>query len=371
MDYRNKCLAGVSAFAMLVSPVIAQAAPVGTAAGTDITNTVTVNYQVGGVAQGAVQAQDTFRVDRKINVTVATTDSAAVAVTPGQIAVATTFTVTNTSNATQDFLLTASDQSGGTANFSGTDSFDTTNRKVYIESNGVAGFQSTDTLSSTIAGLQSGDVATVYIVADMVVSAGPPAVLPADNGIATVMLTATAASGATAGSAIAGQTYTAGSGGTALTQASANGKLTEDIVFADAAYLTFDAQYNGKHAARSDYAVTAARLTVTKASTVIADGVNTVAPFYAIPNATVEYCILVVNAAGGSTATNVTVSDAVPATLTQTGTITIRGPVASTSDACIATSSGTGSITGTTVSGSLPNITAGQAAALTFQATIK
>ena len=326
---------------------------------------------MGVSPQGQILAQDTFKVDRKINVTVVTTDTAAVAVTPGQAAVATTFTVTNNSNATQDFLLTSSNQSGGTANFTGNDTFDATNMKVYIESNGVAGFQSTDTLSSTIAGLQSGDAATVYIVSDMIVTPGTPPVLPADNGIATVMLTATAASGATAGSLITGKGFTAGSGGTAVTQASTNGKQIEDIVFADAAYLTFDAQFNGKHAARSDYKVTAARLTVTKASSVVADGVNTAAPFYAIPGATVSYCILVTNAAGGSTATNVTVSDPVPAALLQSGTINIRGPVASSADACVATNSGTGSISGTTVSGTLPDISAGQAAALVFQATIK
>ncbi len=367
---RNLC-AGVSVFALLAAPAIVNAAPVGTTAGTDIQNTVSVNYTVGGVAQGQVQAQDIFRVDRKINVTVSTTDSAAVAVTPGQTAVATTFTVTNNSNSTQDFLLTASDQSGGSANFSGTDTFDTTNRRVYIESNGIAGFQTTDTLSSTIAGLQSGDAAIVYIVADMIVTPGTPPVLPADNGTATVMLTATAASGATAGSAISGKTYTAGSGGTAVVQSTSNGKLTEETVFADAAYLTFDAQYNGKHSARSDYKVTAARLTVTKVSSVIADGVNTSAPYYAIPGATVQYCILVTNAAGGSTASNVSVSDPVPTALLQSGAINIRGPVASSADACAASNTGTGSISGTTVSGTLPDITAGQAAALVFQATIK
>lgn len=38
----------------------------GTAPGTDILNTVNVNYQVGTVAQTTVSASDTFRVDRKI-----------------------------------------------------------------------------------------------------------------------------------------------------------------------------------------------------------------------------------------------------------------------------------------------------------------
>ena len=371
MIHMKNWLAGVSAIALLAAPTTLQAAPIGTAAGTDITNTVSVTYNVGGAAQGQIQAQDTFRVDRKINVTVATTDSAAVAATPGQTAVATTFTVTNNSNSTQDFLLAGSNQSGGSANFTGTDTFDTTNIKVYIEFNGIAGFQNSDTLSSTIAGLQSGDVATVYIVADLIVTPGSPPTLPADNGIATVMLTTTAASGATAGSAIAGKTYTAGSGGTAVTQSGPNGKLTEEIVFADAAYLTYDAQYNGKHAARSDYKVTAARLTVTKASSVINDPVNGATNPFAIPGATIQYCILVTNAAGGATATSVTISDPVPSTLLQGGTINIRGPVPSTSDACAATNSGTGSISGTTVSGTLPDITAGQSAALVFQATIK
>jgi hypothetical protein len=44
---------------------------VGTAQGTGITNTVNVDYQVGGVAQTQKTAADTFVVDRKIIFTLA------------------------------------------------------------------------------------------------------------------------------------------------------------------------------------------------------------------------------------------------------------------------------------------------------------
>jgi len=61
-----------SAGVLALSSLIAQPAlAAGTASGTVITNTVTVNYQVGGVAQTATSASNSVTVDRKINLTVA------------------------------------------------------------------------------------------------------------------------------------------------------------------------------------------------------------------------------------------------------------------------------------------------------------
>ncbi len=374
----KRLVAGTSAIALAAAPTIVMAAPVGTAANTDITNTVTVNYQVGGVSQAQITATDTFKVDRKINVTVATTNSAAVAVTPGQTNAVTSFTVTNNSNASLDYLLAGTNQAGGPSNFNGAqnDTFDASNVRIYIETNGVAGFQlGGDTLASSIASLGSGDVATVYVVSDMT---DPVTGLPADNGIATVLLTATAASGATAGTAITGAPgATAGSGGTAIAQSTGtNGKNTMETVFADAAYLTYDAQYNGKHAARSDYKVTAARLSVNKYSRVISDPVGSASP-RAIPGAVVEYCIVVANASGGSTATTVAVSDIVPSTMTYVASSIYLNGAFNGTDGC----AGTGGTAGTdaanynagttTVSNSFASIASTETRTLRFQASIK
>ena len=375
MKRTSKWLAAVSGFSLAVASTIAQAAPVGTAAGVDITNTVQVNYKVGGVDQTQVTASDTFKVDRKINVTVATTNSAAVSVTPGQTNAVTTFTVTNNSNASLDFLLTAANQSGGSAQFSGTDNFDATNVRVYVETNGTAGWQAGDTQATSLAAIASGDTATVYVVSDMITSAGPPAVLPSNGDIATMILTATAASGATQiGSTIAG------SGGSAISETpsgTANGKTTMETVFADAAYApSGDAAKNGKHAARSDYKVVGAQLSINKYSRVISDPVGSTNP-RSIPGAVVEYCIVVSNAAAAATAANVAVSDALPSTMTYVANSVYLNGAFSAPDTC----AGTGGTAGTdganynsgttTVSNTFASVAASETKTLKFQATIK
>src|SRR5690348_9406371 len=131
----SKLLAATSAFALVImSSQPAYAA--GTTAGSTITNTATVNYQVGGISQNATTASDTLTVDRKVNLTVAEVGNTTTTVTPGQTAAVTTFSVTNTSNAVLDFSLAAVQPVGGTAAHGGTDSFDATNVKIYVDTNG-------------------------------------------------------------------------------------------------------------------------------------------------------------------------------------------------------------------------------------------
>ena len=64
-------LATVGLVGLGLTAAASPALAAGTAAGSSITNNVTVNYQVGGIAQTATSATNTFTVDRKINVTVA------------------------------------------------------------------------------------------------------------------------------------------------------------------------------------------------------------------------------------------------------------------------------------------------------------
>jgi len=353
---------------------MAQAAPVGTAAGIDITNTVTVDFEVGGVEQTQQEATDTFKVDRKINLTVATTDTAAVGITPGQQNAITTFTVTNNSNATIDFLLAAANQDGGSANFTGTDNFDMSGLQIYVETDGTSGLQiGSDTEASSLNDIASGDTVTVYIVADS-------AITDPDSGIATVVLTATAAEGVTAGTAISGLTgSSAGTGGSAISEtpdATANGKNTMETVFADAAYTpSGDGEYDGEHAARSEYQITAARLSVDKYSRVVSDPVGSTDP-RAIPGAVVEYCIVVSNGSGASTATSVLVSDTLPSTMTYVDDSVFLNGTFDGTDTCSDTggsagSDGTNYDGGTgTVANTFASIAADATRTLRFQATI-
>ena len=374
MKRSTQWLGTASAFALVGAPTIAVAAPVGTAANSTISNTASVSYNVGGIAQTPItSAADVFTVDRKIDMVVTTQDSAAVSVAPGQTNVVTRFLVTNTSNATIDFLLAASQQVGGSAKFTGNDTANVNNVRVYVETNGTAGWQAGDTLASSLAAVASGDAVTVYVVSD--------APLAMTQGqIATMILTATAASGATAvGGTPAG---TAGTGGTAISQTptgTANGKATMETVFADAQAeaQTGDGLKDGKHAARSDYIVAAPTLSIAKYSRVISDPFSGAASPRAIPGAVVEYCIVLSNAAGAATADSVTVSDVVPTEVTYVASSIYLNGAFNGTDGC----AGTGGAAGvdgtnwnagtTTVSNNFGSVAAGVSRTLRFQATIK
>jgi len=358
-------LGTTGAFALVFSPALAAAAPVGTAANSSISNSVTVSYNVGGVAQTPItSAADVFTVDRKIDLVVTTQDSSAVVVTPGQTNAVTTFTVTNNSNATIDFLLAAAQQAGGTARFTGNDTTDLSNVRVYVETNGSAGWQAADTQATSLAAVASGDAVTVYIVSDVPVAT-------AQAAQATMILTATAASGVTA------TTGYAGTGGSAISQTptgTANGKTTMETVFADAQAeaQTGDGLKDGKHAARSDYRVDTAQLSVAKYSRVISDPFSGAASPRAIPGAVIEYCIVVQNTSTTVNATSVSVSDTVDAaTLTGVTAPTIGGSFNGT-DTC---TGGTGGSWTSTAGGiyqySVGTVAASATSLVRFQATIR
>lgn len=337
----------------------------GTAQGTGITNTVNVNYQVGGVAQTQQTATDTFVVDRKIIFTLAEkAPIGTTSVTPGQAAQQTTFILTNTSNDTLDFTITPSQIVGGTAAHGGTDAFDVTNLLVCrdADANGVCDAAATATL--TIDNLIADANTTILIVGDIP--------LAATNGqVAGVTLSAAALN--SNGTAI-----------TAATDATVNGAGTVETIFADAAKAGdggTSAARDGIDVATDDYTVSSAVLSVFKSSVVISDGVSA-SNFKSVPGAVVEYCISVANAAGGATATNISISDLVPTNTTYVaGSIRVNGTVTgpgagqtcsagtSVTDASDADAGNFGT-PANTVAGSLTNIAGGASSALIFRVTL-
>ena len=127
MKPMTQLLGAVSAFALVAmssSPALA----VGTAAGTDITNNVTVTFEVGGELQNEVTDSDTFTVDRRIDVNVNFTGATPVSVSPGQDQAALAFDITNLSNQTIDLDLSTVLVSGTGANIS--------NYEIYLDANG-------------------------------------------------------------------------------------------------------------------------------------------------------------------------------------------------------------------------------------------
>lgn len=322
----------------------------GTPVGTDITNQVSVAYQVGSVSQTAATNSNTFEVDRKILFTVQEDGNATTNVVPGQQDAYTTFVVSNTSNDTLDFSLSPTQLSGGTAAHGGTDVFDVSNLQVFVDSNGNNIYDAADTATS-INDLAPDTSVRVFIVGDVP--------LTQTNGqVAGVTLAATALN----------------SNGSAITAA------TDTTVNTDGVETIFaDTGRDGVESDQDDFTVSTASLTVTKLSRVVRDNLNGAGTSAdatnpkAVPGATVEYCIVVANS-GSQTATNVAVSD----DLSLVPDVTFDGSFVPATDGTVVSGNtctpggGTGSHNAGTnvVSGTLTNIAAGETRTLVFRVTI-
>lgn len=339
----------LAAAAFTASPAFAA----GTTSGSTITNSVSLDYQVGGVAQTQVTTSDTFTVDRKVVFSVAEFGSTTTQVGPGQVTAVTTFQVTNSSNAAIDVALSVFQPTGGTAAHGGTDNFDVTGVKMYVDANANGTFESaSDTLVTYIDQLAADSSKTVFVVATVPVGR-------ATGDVAGVKLTGVASEATAAGSL--GATITASSG--------ANAQNSVDTVLADANVANGNTAYDGIDFASDDYTVLAATLTVTKTSRVVSDPVNGSTNPKAIPGATVEYCIAVSNAAGSATATNLSISDTLPLQTTfVASSIKVDGTL--TGSTCNADGVAGGTYASGVVSGSLSNVAAGVGRTLVFRVTV-
>ncbi|MCY1673102.1 hypothetical protein OVA07_19020 [Novosphingobium sp. SL115] len=351
MTHRSKLLgaAGILALAVLgANPAHAA----GTTAGSTITNTVSVAFQVGGISQTGTSASDTLTVDRKVNVTVAEVGTTTTTVSPGQTSAVTTFSVTNSSNAVLDFALTGLQQTGGTAAHSGTDSFDVTNVRIYRDANANGIYDSgTDTLVTYLDELAADGTATVFVVSDVPLSL-------ATGSVAAVTLTATGREGGASGST-----------GAALVQTTGGNTAGMDTVFADGAGAT-DSARDAAYSAKDDYTVLAAALSAAKTSRIISDPVNLTTNPKMIPGATIEYCIAVSNASGSATATSIDVNDPLPANITYDSAYGIKTNGTVVSGVCQADGAGSGTFASNTVSGTLASVAAGETKTVLFRATI-
>ena len=348
-NFRFLASASMLAVAALgASPAFAE----GTTAGSTITNTVTLNYKVGGIDQTSTTASDSFTVDRKVNLTVAEVGTATTSVSPGQSAAVTTFLVTNASNAPLDFGLAASQLSGGTAAHGGTDNFDVTVVKIYIDTNDNGSYDVGTDLEVTYLDAVAADSSKrVFVVANVPINR-------VTNDVAGVRLTATAA-----------ESTAAGSLGATVTQTSGANTSGVDTVFADT-NANGNIARDGTHFAEDDYTVQAAAITATKTSRVISDPLNGTTDPKMIPGAVVEYCIAVGNAAGSATATNVAISDPLPSQTTYLSSFGIRVNGTVTGVTCNADGTSGGSYASGTVSATLADIAASQIRTVLFRVTV-
>jgi uncharacterized repeat protein (TIGR01451 family) len=323
MTSKLRLLSASSGFGLMLafaSPAYAQ----NTNADTLIRNDVTVNYQVGTVAQTPVTAFNEFRVDRKVlflffeKTATGTTD-----VTSGQQDQITAFTVANTSNDVLDFVLTATNTANGTTigGGRGSDSIDVTNFEYYLDvnGNGLADDAGAWTTTLTLDNVAKGTgLATPTLVHVLVRSDIP---LAANGAVGVVQLQAEARNSV-------GTTVITAVDDTNANTADITAGTFQTIWAEDLTPVQGNTARNGVSWAWDDYTVAAPNLAVAKTSTIISDGVSVTQP-KAIPGAVVEYCISVVNS-GGATASSVVLSDHIPANTTfVSGSIRLNASVAS------------------------------------------
>ncbi|HEX7874390.1 MAG TPA: DUF11 domain-containing protein [Sphingobium sp.] len=340
----------------------ASAQAAGTEAGTSIPNQASVSYSVGGTQQTASSNIATFVVDKKVNLTVSGGVITQTAInTTDQV---TAFQVTNLTNATQDFRLTI-DQQSLSVPILGVDNFDVTSMRVFVDSNGNGTYDAGVDTATYIDELAADTSVTVFIVGNIPNAPG--------SDVAIVSLSAQAASG--------GQAGTQGTALAATSLLQGDSPSTVDIVFADAAG-THDPARDGIGRAFNAFKIATAAVSMTKTARVLSDPVNLLVNPHAIPGAIIEYCLTVSNA-GPGTATNVGISDAVPAGTTYVSNSLSIGGVGSggqcvlngtTEDDDTSGADETdlygGSFDGTTVKGSIPAIVAGISLTAAFRVTI-
>lgn len=266
---------------------------VGTASNTTITNTATVDYQVATDPRTASGSDGGFLVDNKVDLTVTNTDVGNnVNVTPGQANRVQTYTVTNTGNTSQGYLLTTDVP---TANIP------MGSIEIWIDTNGNGTWDGPGPGNDTLYGggnafdldpngvIGTDDVRTVFIVADTPAGA-------VNGNQDDFRLVAQTREAVTGNPVLAAGTPTAG----------------VDIVFADGQGTNSEiAAPDGRHSAAATYTVTSAALDVAKSVLSTTDQFGT---GYSIPGADVEYQIRVTNSGAGTVDNNtVVVNDPIPA----------------------------------------------------------
>lgn len=292
---------GLLALAALLGGTAAHAG--GTTAGTTINNKATLTYSVGNVNQNSIGSapggnssgagsNTSFVVDNKINLTVTTSDIAAVSAVPGQTAVTTTFVVTNSGNAVQDYALSMSNLATGTQSVFGSnlsDNFDVSSCAITV--NG--------TTQSYIANLAIDASQTVKVIC-------PVGASRINNDIAAMSLLAEAK--------VAGT-----NGATALTASTTNDPTVVDIVFADAAGSD-DSTRDAKSSARSAIKVVTSELVVSKTFTSVCDPMNgggTGTNPTNIPGGYVQYIVTITNSStAGASASLTQIGDTLSANVT-------------------------------------------------------
>ena len=320
--------------AALFASVDARAA--GTAAGTPISNTATLNYSIGGIPLAPItSAPAVVTVDELIALTLTWQDGGPVAVNTPDANTPLSFALTNTGNGTESFTLSRNNALPG-------DQYNPVSSAVpiYIESNGTPGLQTGvggDTAyagSVTLPANSTNSSVLVYVLSDT------PAGLTNGN-LGDVQLTAASATPGASGAALGTVLNGVGDGGVdavvgvALAQASATGR----------------------------YLVGGVSVTVSKTL------VSPTNPADLIPGATLTYR-LVLTVAGSGSASGLVLSDPIPTALSYVaGSATLSG--AASCAPCTDSADGDPiTFAASTLSATLGNVSAPASFTLEFQTVL-
>jgi uncharacterized repeat protein (TIGR01451 family) len=314
MNYRKILPAVISGASLFAGGIGTAHADTGTAAGTTITNTASVSYTVNGTPQSTNSSTSSFVVDRKANFTVVLDQAGNTQVNLNDQNAYVKFKVTNTTNGTQDFILDPDQTNLSLGVLPGTDNFNITGMKAYVDSNANGVYDPGVDTAEYIDELAPDGSATVFLVGN----------IPNTPGIdlSWVSMHVTIAAGDTPGAK--------GSALIATDLNLANADNTVDIVFADDdsdSAFAGDIQRNGQGRAYGALQIGThnVSLSVSKTAHVISDGVNLINP-KSLPGAEVEYCFVVHNATLLTAANDIVLTDTIPANTTYVpGSISVGG----------------------------------------------
>lgn len=337
-------LLGVWVFLLLLAPQISWAA--GTPSGTTISNLATATYVIGTDPPSTAASNTvSFLVDQKVNLLIAEASGSATSVNIGQTGAVTTFSVTNLGNDPQGFNLSAALASGNPAPGAippfTTNDFSATGLQVFVDSNANGVYDAGVDTATSIPTLAAGVSQKVFIVGNI-----PVTVLNGQQSV--VSLTATAVVPTTMAALVA----TAGPNTAAV-----------DVVFADNAGVAVgDIARDAKHSAYAAYLVSGVNVAVTKSVASVIDPNGTA---ILMPGSVMTYQIAVA-LTGSGTATNLVITDPLPAETTYVPNSIIVGGIAKT-DAADADNA---QFSANTVSVSLGNVASPANIVITFRATI-
>ena len=366
---RLAVIVACAAFAVSVSSA-AHAA--GTSAGTSVSNTFTLDYNIATVPQTQITpgAPTTFTVDRVVDLTVSSQGNVNVA--PAATAQELIFGVRNDGNDNQAYSFALEDLAG--------DNFDAASvtLRYYTDAGGDgiftvgvddAGAGTAYTAGSGAASSDLAPDATLWVILSGDIPGG------ATNGQADghILLADSLNPVASLDAA-----YTGVAGAATAAEVGANNLNGEaQNVLADGTgTATADAANDGAHSATASFVVVTASLSASKSVTVIATDATAITCAtdpalagnqYAVPGACIEYVISVTNAVGASaTATDIAVSDTLPDEVAFVGvtqaSFTVAGAL---------TTPGGGCTTSCVVSLSTASLAPNTTGSMTIRATVR